>query len=287
MINPGTLYIVATPIGNLSDISERAIEVLRQVDLIYAEDTRHSARLFQHAGITTRTVSVHEHNESDRVAGIIEHLSAGSSAALVSDAGTPLISDPGFRIVTACHAKGIAVSPVPGPCALIAALSVSGLPTDRFVYVGFLPAKESARLQALESLATESATLVFYESRHRITAWMANAITAFGSERLVTLARELTKTYETIYHGTLASASDWLLHDAQQQKGEFVIVVGGNTVDDDAGDAQLVQVLELLLPEVSVKKAATLAASITGSGRNRAYELALALKNPGNPDERS
>ena len=284
MINPGTLYIVATPIGNLEDISRRAVQVLQQVDCIYAEDTRHSARLFQHCGITTRTVSVHEHNESERVAGVISHLHDGGTAALVSDAGTPLISDPGYRLVSACHAKGITVSPIPGPCALVAALSVSGLPTDRFVYVGFLPAKEAAREQALEALAGETTTLVFYESRHRIKSWMNSALTIFGADRPVTIARELTKTFETICHGTLASVNDWLLQDEQQQKGEFVIVVGGAVSDTATDEVQLVRVLELLLPELSVKKAASIAATMTGLGRNRAYEVALTLKNAKNPD---
>lgn len=278
MITPGTLYIVATPIGNLDDISGRAIEVLRQVDCIYAEDTRHSARLLQHVGVTTRTISVHEHNEQERVSGIVRALTDGESAALISDAGTPLISDPGYRLVSACHEHGIPVSPVPGPCALVAALSVSGLPTDRFLYLGFLPAKTAARQQAMQALVQESCTLVFYESRHRITAWIKSATAVFGEDRLVTVARELTKTYETLKHGSLAVVSEWLQEDAQQQKGEFVIMLAGASPKAAADDEQLVRVLTLLLPEVGVKKAAALASSITGAGRNRAYDLALSLK---------
>lgn len=275
----GTLYIVATPIGNLDDISQRALRVLATVDRIAAEDTRHSQRLLAQHGIRTPVASLHEHNERQKVEGLLAELEQGRSLALISDAGTPLISDPGFPLVRAARARGIRVVPVPGCNAAICALSAAGLPTDRFVFEGFLPAREGQRENRLRELADETRTLVFHESSHRILDSLASMAAVFGDARRAVVARELTKTYETIRDGTLAELLDWMRADAQQQKGEFVVLVEGAPARDVALlDAGAERVLVTLLEELSVKQSAALAAKLTGVARKRLYERALELQ---------
>jgi len=269
---PGKLWIVATPIGNLDDLSARAQTILRQVDLVAAEDTRHSAALLQHYGIATRRVALHEHNEREVSADLVRQMRDGMQIALVSDAGTPLISDPGFRLVRAAREAGIAVSPVPGACAAIAALSVAGLPSDRFVFEGFLPAKPTARRAHLQALATETRTLIFYESSHRIVEALDDLAAVFGSDRRAVVARELTKLFETVLDDSLAGLVTRVKADANQQRGEFVILVAG--AGDDAAAARLAEgrrVFELLRKDLPPGRAAKLAAEITGAPRNALY----------------
>jgi 16S rRNA (cytidine1402-2'-O)-methyltransferase len=269
---PGKLWIVATPIGNLDDLSARAQTILRQADLIAAEDTRHSGALLQHYGIPTRRVALHEHNEREASADLVQRMRDGAQVALVSDAGTPLISDPGFRLVRAAREAGIAVSPVPGACAAIAALSVAGLPSDRFVFEGFLPAKPTARRAHLQALATETRTLIFYESSHRIVEALDDLAAVFGSDRRAVVARELTKLFETVLDDSLAGLGVRVNADANQQRGEFVILVAG--AGDDAAAARLVEgrrVFELLRKDLPPGRAAKLAAEITGAPRNALY----------------
>lgn len=273
----GALYVVATPIGNLGDISQRAIEVLSGVALIAAEDTRHSAKLLHHFGIKTPAMALHDHNERTVSESIVARLLSGEAVALVSDAGTPLISDPGYHLVAQARAAGCRVVPVPGASALLAALSASGLPSDRFIFEGFLPAKAGAREARLQQLQGEHRTLVFYEAPHRIVASIAAMAAVFGADRQAVIARELTKTFETIHGDTLAGLSDWLLSDANQQRGEFVVIVGGAPFDDQLIDAEAERVLRLLLDEMSLKQAAALAAKITGVKKNLLYQFALAL----------
>ena len=272
------LFVVATPIGNLGDMSRRAVEVLQAVDLVAAEDTRHSGRLLTHLGMDRPMLALHEHNERERMQAVLERLERGMQVALVSDAGTPLISDPGFPLVRACHAAGIRVSPVPGPSALVAALCVSGLPTDRFLFQGFLPRKSAARREAMQALAGETATLVFYESSHRILDSLADLCTVFGEDRELALCRELTKLHETVRVGRLGELHAWVQADENQRKGEFVLVVAGAPAQADPGDARLDGVLRVLLEEgVSVKQAAAVAARLAGVKRNLAYKRALQL----------
>jgi len=269
----GKLWIVATPIGNLADLSARAREILGSVDLIAAEDTRHSAALLAQFGIATRTLALHEHNEREKSADLVQRLRDGAQIALISDAGTPLVSDPGFRLVRAAREAGIAVSPVPGPCAAIAALSVAGLASDRFVFEGFLPAKSAARRAHLQVLTAETRTLIFYESSHRIEECLHDCANVFGGERRAVLARELTKLFETILDGTLADLHARVAADADQQRGEFVLLVAGA----DAGDAaaKLVhgrRVFDILRRELPPSRAAKLAAEITGASRKALYD---------------
>lgn len=267
----GTLFIVATPIGNLADLTPRAQDTLRQVAAICAEDTRRTGQLLSHFGINTATVALHEHNEDALSQRLIDRLLAGDSLALVSDAGTPLVSDPGFRVVRAARAAGIRVSPVPGACAAIAALSVAGLPSDRFVFEGFLPAKASARREQLSRLAGETRTLVFYESSHRIAESLADMQAIFGGERPAVMARELTKLFETVLDGDLATLRAQVEADDNQRKGEFVVMVQG--AGDDA-EAQLVEgrrVYALLGQHMPPSTAAKLAAEITGAPRKALY----------------
>ena len=279
----GILYVVATPIGNLQDISARALDVLRTVSRVAAEDTRHSRKLLAHYGIGTPLVALHEHNERAISQRLLQILAAGEDIALVSDAGTPLISDPGFFLVRAASQVNIRVVPVPGPSALIAALSVAGLPTDRFCFEGFLPSRQAARRQRLQSLQTGTATLVFYESSHRIRASLADMAEVFGAGREATLARELTKTFETIRHGTLDGLLAWMDADSNQQKGEFVVLVQGlSAAGPTAVDAAAGQVLAVLLAELPLRQAAALAAKITGCSKNVLYEHGLMLKEKGN-----
>lgn len=272
----GVLYVVATPIGNLDDISARARDVLGGVDIIAAEDTRHSGGLLTHLGIRAQLVSLHDHNEAERTPQLIEELRAGRSVALISDAGTPLISDPGFDLVRAAHTAGVRVSPIPGACALVAALSVAGLPTDRFVFEGFLPAKRTARRERLDALAHETRTLVFYESVHRLAESLADMTAVFGAARRATVARELTKLHEELRLGTLGELATWADQDAAAGKGEAVVILAGAQAASSAGvDAD--GVLKILLAELPVKQAASLAAEITGQKKNNLYARALEL----------
>lgn len=278
MATAGTLYVVATPIGNLQDLTPRALEVLKAVSLIAAEDTRHSARLLQHFGVTTPTTACHDHNERDRSARLVERLLAGEDMALISDAGTPLISDPGFHLVRQAREAGVRVCPVPGACALIAGLSSAGLPSDRFAFEGFLPAKAHGRRQRIQALAGEQRTWMIYEAPHRLLECLEDLCDLLGAGRQVVLARELTKTFETIKGAPLSELVDWVRADADQQRGECVLVVEGapQVADEDALDPEAERVLEVLLEELPVKQAAALAARITGLKKNRLYQLALA-----------
>lgn len=273
----GSLFVVATPIGNLDDISARALRVLREVALIAAEDTRHSQRLMQHFGITTPLAACHEHNERDEGSRFIQRLLAGDNIALISDAGTPLISDPGYHLVRQARAAGIAVVPVPGACALIAALSAAGLPSDRFIFEGFLPAKTAGRRARLELLKEEPRTLIFYEAPHRILECLQDMELVFGSERPALLARELTKTFETLKSLPMAQLRAFVEGDSNQQRGECVVVVAGWTApqSEEAISAEAQRVLDLLLKEMPLKRAAALAAEITGERKNVLYQVAL------------
>jgi 16S rRNA (cytidine1402-2'-O)-methyltransferase len=265
------LYIVATPIGNLADLSPRAQEVLRKVDAICAEDTRHSKQLLAHFGIERPLLALHDHNEEALAQRIVARLLEGESLALVSDAGTPLVSDPGYRLVRAARAAGIKVSPVPGPSAVIAALSVAGLPSDRFAFEGFLPAKASARRDRLARLAGEPRTLVFYESSHRIAESLLDLRDAFGEERPAVLARELTKLFETVLDGTLGQLLMRVESDADQRKGEFVVMVQGALEDESAKIAEGRRVYALLNAHLPPSVAAKLAAEISGAPRKALY----------------
>lgn len=269
----GTLWIVATPIGNLEDFSPRAQRVLREVALIAAEDTRHSKPLLVHFGIGTPLVALHEHNEREAIAPLLARLQAGEDVALISDAGTPLISDPGYRLVRAARDAGYRVSAVPGACAAIAALSVSGLPSDRFVFEGFLPAKAAARRARLRELAHEPRTLVFYESAHRIRECCEDLRGAFGAQREARLLRELTKLYETALGETLDAICARLDEDSNQQRGEFVLIIAGagETADDKVVEG--LRVYALLREELPPAQAAKLAAAISGAPRKALYEI--------------
>ncbi len=275
-IEAGILYIVATPIGNLGDISARALEVLQKVDRIAAEDTRHSASLLRHFAIGTPMFALHEHNERHKAEQVLGYLQQGESVALISDAGTPLISDPGYFLVRQAHAAGIKVVPLPGPSALIAALSASGLATDRFCFEGFLPHKSGARCKVLQALADEPRTLAFYESPHRIEESLSDMAAILGTARPATLARELTKTFETIRHATLGELAEWVANDANQRKGEFVLLVEGAPAKEDEGlDGETQRIATLLAEELSVKQAAALAAKISGEKKNAIYKFLL------------
>ena len=265
--NSGALFLVATPIGNLEDISARALETLASVDLIAAEDTRHSKHLLQHFGINTRLTACHEHNEDQKAPVLIRRILGGESIALVSDAGTPLVSDPGYRLVQAALERNIRVVPVPGPCAAIAALSASGLPTDRFVFEGFPPAKRGTRQNYLQALQFEQRTLVFYESCHRIIDTLHDMQQAFGGGRQAVLARELTKTFETIHKAALNELVKWVENDQNQQKGEIVVLIEGAQQMDDK-QQQLSELLRVLVDELPVKQAAGIASRLTGLSKN-------------------
>ncbi len=278
-VSLGTLYVVATPIGNLDDISVRAQRTLREVALIAAEDTRHSLRLLQHFGIETPLAACHEHNEREQGGRFLTRLLAGDDVALVSDAGTPLISDPGYHLVRQARAAGIAVVPVPGPCALIAGLSAAGLPSDRFIFEGFLPAKTVGRRSRLEALREEPRTLIFYEAPHRLLECLQDMAEVFGEERQAVLARELTKTFETIKGIPLGELRDWVAADSNQQRGECVLLLAGWEAPEAEGvDSESLRVLDLLLAELPVKRAAALAAEITGLRKNLLYQAALERK---------
>lgn len=275
-IAAGTLFVVATPIGNLQDLTPRALQVLREVSLIAAEDTRHSARLMQHFGINTPMTACHDHNERDKGQRLVERLLAGESLALISDAGTPLISDPGYHLVRQAREAGIRVSPVPGACALIAALSAAGMPSDRFAFEGFLPAKAHGRQQRLQALQGEQRTWLVYEAPHRLLECLQDMQKVLGGERRVLLARELTKTFETLHAAPLAELVAWVAADSDQQRGECVLVVeGAPEPEADEISAQALHILDLLLAELPVKRAARLAAEITGARKNQLYQIAL------------
>ncbi|WP_334326597.1 16S rRNA (cytidine(1402)-2'-O)-methyltransferase [Gilliamella apicola] len=273
-----TLYIVATPIGNLDDITLRAIDTLKRVDLIAAEDTRHSGLLLQHLGIKARLYSLHDHNEQEKAQVLIEKLQAGLSIALISDAGTPLINDPGYHLVKACRENGIKVVPIPGACAAIAALSVAGLPSDKFIYEGFLPAKSKARQDNLASLITEPRTMIFYESTHRLLETLKDMQTIFGADKQIVLAKELTKTWETIVSLPVNELIDWLNQDASRQKGEFVLIVAGYTESNKDIDPKAINTLKLLQKELPLKKAAAITAEIYGLKKNQLYQIGLNLE---------
>lgn len=273
----GKLYVVATPIGNREDITLRAMEVLRGVDRIVAEDTRHSRRLLDHLGIQRPMMSLHEHNEGEAAQRVIGLLQAGESLALISDAGTPLISDPGFPLIRACREQGIEVVPVPGPSALIAALSVSGLPTDRFRFEGFLARRRAARVAQLQGLVDEPATLVFYESSHRIGEMLQDLAAVFGDARRGVIARELTKIHETVRAAPLGELLAWVEADENQRKGEFVVLLAGAEAGPSGSSPDVDRLLRILLDELPLRQAAALAARISGQNRNALYRRALEL----------
>ena len=268
---PATLYVVATPIGNLADLSPRAQEVLRSVAAICTEDTRHTGQLLSHFGISRPLVALHDHNEEAMAERVVARLLGGESMAVVSDAGTPLVSDPGFRLVRAARAAGVKVSPVPGACAAIAALSVAGLPSDRFVFEGFLPAKAAARRERLQRLAGETGTLVFYESSHRIAESLADMAAAFGDERPAVVARELTTLFETVLDGTLAQLRAAVEADDNQRKGEFVVMVQGAADDEAAKIAEGRRLHARLKEYLPPSTAAKLAAELSGAPRKLLY----------------
>ncbi len=266
-----TLYVVATPIGNLADLSPRAQEVLRSVAAICAEDTRHTGQLLSHFGISRPLVALHDHNEEAMAQRVVARLLGGESMAVVSDAGTPLVSDPGFRLVRAARAAGVKVSPVPGACAAIAALSVAGLPSDRFVFEGFLPAKGAARRERLQRLAGETGTLVFYESSHRIAESLADMAAAFGASRPAVVARELTKLFETVLDGSLEQLLAAVQADDNQRKGEFVVMVQGAADDEEAKIAEGRRLYARLNEHLPPSTAAKLAAELSGAPRKALY----------------
>ena len=272
----GILYIVATPIGNLQDMTPRAIEVLKQVQRIAAEDTRRSGMLLKQFSINTPMMALHDHNERVACEKLVQQLQAGESIALISDAGTPLISDPGYHLVRAAQEAACKVVPVPGASALLAALSAAGLPTDRFIFEGFLPAKAGPRQRRLELVAHETCTLVYYEAPHRILDTLEAMVQAFGPEREAVIARELTKTFETIHRDGLAELLAWVQNDANQQKGEIVILVeGAEELADQALSIEEIRIMELLAGELPLKQAAALGAKITGKKKNELYQYVV------------
>ena len=273
----GILYIVATPIGNLQDITQRALDTFAQVDLIAAEDTRHSGLLLSHYGIKKPFFALHDHNEQEKAHILVEKLKQGSNIALISDAGTPLISDPGFHLVRQCREAGIRVVPLPGACAAITALCASGIASDRFCFEGFLPAKSKARKDKLENIAEEDRTLIFYESTHRILDTLEDMQSVLGEERYIVLAREITKTWETITGNTIKNLREWLLEDPNRTKGEMVLIVEGKPKSDnnDEISPQAVKALELIAEELPLKKAAAIVAELYGYKKNALYQFGL------------
>lgn len=274
----GTLFIVATPIGNLADISQRALQVLAQVAVVAVEDTRHSARLLQAYGIGTPMLALHEFNERQRVEGLLDRIAAGEDIALISDAGTPLVSDPGFQLVRGARQRDLKVVPVPGACAVIAALSVAGLASDRFCFEGFLPARAQARQTALEQLQREPRTMVFYEAPHRILECLEDMVRQFGADRAATLARELTKTHETVRQATLGELLAFVQADPNQQKGEIVLLVAGYQSPGAELDAAVLRTLAILMEELPLKQAAALTARISGLPKGQLYDAGLQLQ---------
>jgi 16S rRNA (cytidine1402-2'-O)-methyltransferase len=271
------LFVVATPIGHLDDMTFRAIDILKSVSIVAAEDTRQSAQLFKHYNISTQLTACHDHNESNKIEQLVQKLLAGDDIALISDAGTPLISGPGFKLVRAAQEHGIRVVPVPGACAAIAALSAVGLPSDRFSFEGFLPSKASQRISQLEKIKNETQTLIFYEAPHRILECVKNMAEVFGENRPVGFAREITKTFETIKKMTLKDLVSFIENDHNQEKGEIVLVVGGAPEKTDLEQEKLDELLKRLLQDLSVKAASQLAADLTGVKKKVAYQRALEL----------
>ncbi|MAE02984.1 MAG: 16S rRNA (cytidine(1402)-2'-O)-methyltransferase [Porticoccaceae bacterium] len=278
-LQSGTLYIVATPIGNLGDMVPRAIATLNEVSVIACEDTRHSKKLLDHFNIDKPCVAYHDHTDKRSSGNLIKRLAAGDDVALISDAGTPLISDPGYRLVAEARSQGISVIPIPGASAVIAALSVAGLPTDKFKFIGFLPAKNSQRLSALKDLKTTTETLVCYEAPHRITDTLVDMVAVLGPERPAFMAREITKTFETYLHGTVAEVLDQVQADSNQQRGEIVLAIGGyeDAMDTVSVDAE--KILSLLLKELPLAKAASVTAKITGGDKKQLYQIGLSLQD--------
>lgn len=276
VISASTLYVVPTPIGNLGDITHRALEVLKGVDLIAAEDTRHTGLLLQHFAINARLFALHDHNEQQKADHLLAKLQEGQSIALVSDAGTPLINDPGYHLVRRCREAGIRVVPLPGACAAITALSAAGLASDRFCYEGFLPAKTKGRKDTLQALIEEPRTLIFYESTHRLLESLQDMVTVLGPQRYVVLARELTKTWESIHGAPVGELLAWVQEEETRRRGEMVLIVEGHKVQvDDALPAAALRTLALLQKELPLKKAAALAAEIHGVKKNALYKYAL------------
>jgi 16S rRNA (cytidine1402-2'-O)-methyltransferase len=274
----GLLYIVATPIGNLSDITIRAVEILKKVDAVLAEDTRHTKKLFEHYEIGSPLVAFHEHNENEKVDYILAQIGSGKSLALVSDAGTPLISDPGYNLVLEAKKNGISVVPIPGPSALIAALSSSGIECNNFTFFGFLPSKQSARLRLLKTKKSLNETIIFYESPKRILAALIDMLEVFGEKRQVCLAKEITKSFETILNDNLVNLIEYLTSDSSHQKGEFVIIISpANKLDLDEAQVQLEKILPILCAEMGASQAAKLAAKITGIDKKHCYKRAINL----------
>lgn len=274
-ISASTLYIVPTPIGNLGDITQRALAVLASVDLIAAEDTRHTGLLLQHFAINARLFALHDHNEQQKADVLLAKLQSGQSIALVSDAGTPLINDPGYHLVRRCREAGVRVVPLPGACAAITALSASGLASDRFCYEGFLPAKTKGRKDKLRELGEETRTLIFYESTHRLLDSLQDISEVLGAERYVVLAREITKTWESIHGAPVGELLAWVKEDENRRKGEMVLIVEGHQVDDSVLSAEALRTLALLRAELPLKKAAALAAEIHGVKKNALYRYGL------------
>ena len=274
----GSLYIIATPIGNLSDITLRAIETLKNVDLVLAEDTRHSKKLFDHYEIKSPLTAFHEHNENEKASGIISKINSGKSIALISDAGTPLISDPGYQLVSEAKKIGINVIPIPGPNAAIAALSSSGIASSSFSFFGFLPAKQASRLKLLKTKRSLDETIIFYESPKRILATIKDMMAVFGETRRVCLAKELTKSFETILNDNLIALIDYLEGDPSHQKGEFVLIVSpDDKIDFDEAKSELEKILPILCDEMGASKAAKLASKITGLDKKYCYQKAINL----------
>ena len=277
-IDSGCLYIVATPIGNLADISQRALDILAEVDLVACEDTRHTQKLLSAFSIKNKTISLHDHNERDRQDYLAGLLQQGQNIALVSDAGTPLISDPGFHIVRHCRQLSLKVVPVPGACAAISALSVAGLPTDRFTFEGFLPPKTGPRKSVFQSLVQEPRTMVFYDAPRRAIDTVEDIVEVLGSERHLVIARELTKTFETVYADSAENLLSWLRQDPNQLKGEMVLIIEGAKIDADTIPEKAISTLKLLLSEMKPKRACAIAAEIHGVKKNALYDIALSLK---------
>jgi len=276
-LSSATLYIVPTPIGNLSDITLRALTILEHVDLICAEDTRHTGKLLAHHHITTQMMSVHDHNERARVQTLVTKLEQGQSLALVSDAGTPLISDPGYHLVNGIRSAGFNVVPLPGACAAITALSGAGVATDRFCFEGFLNAKSAGRQAQLNALKSEPRTMVFYESPRRIVATVSDMVEAFGDERHIVLARELTKTFETIHGAPASELLAWLNSDDNNRRGEMVVMVSGYKTDEETIAPEVIDALKLLANELPLKKAAGLVAKLYDAKKNALYKIGLEL----------
>jgi len=281
--NQGVIYVVATAIGNLADMTHRALDTLANVAVIAAGDTRHSKRLLNHFNITTPCIALHEHNEQAVVEKLLERVKKGDDIALISDAGTPLISDPGYHLIASARQHGIQTIPIPGACAAITALSAAGLPSDRFVFEGFLPATSGQRIKRLEALRDETRTVIFYEAPHRIQTTVADMLTVFGPERELVLARELTKIYETIYGNRLEAMVQWLAQDSNRTRGEFVLLLHG--ADAGVSDSKQIvtlsvaEILQQLLSELPLKQAVMLTARITGARKNYLYDLAVTVKS--------